>query len=231
MNNSLLKDKIWFLGRGYEEYVAMFALSERELIEKTILDCAAGASSFVPRLIKLGSDAIAVDSMYGQSPEALERRCEEDFSTLMTIHDGLEKRVDWDFFPSNVEMVRYRRSVTTEFIAAYCTAHGTRFIHAELPYLPFPTETFDLVLCSHLLFLYEDRLPYQFHIDAIREMLRVSRGEVRIYPIVKLRGAGERSTYVDRIVEDLSPLIRVNFEKVPYKFRRGADEMMRINRS
>jgi len=39
-------EKIWFLGRSYQEYIKMFSLKEEELKDIRILDCAAGASSF-----------------------------------------------------------------------------------------------------------------------------------------------------------------------------------------
>ena len=53
------KDKIWFLGRSYLEYLKMFDLKEEYLKNLKILDCAAGASSFTPTLIKNGFEVKA----------------------------------------------------------------------------------------------------------------------------------------------------------------------------
>ena len=46
---------------------------------------------------------------------------------------------------------------------------------------PLADDSFDLALCSHLLFLYTDHLDAAFHIAAVQELLRVA-GEVRIFP-------------------------------------------------
>lgn len=60
---------------------------------------------------------------------------------------------------------------------------------ACLPVLPFEQDSFDLVLCSHFLFLYEEQFDYAFHLKAVRELLRVAKpgGEVKIYPLLSFR--------------------------------------------
>jgi hypothetical protein len=50
--------------------------------------------------------------------------------------------------------------------------------------LPFADRKFDLTLVSYLLFAYQDRFDYEFHRDSILEIMRVTRGETRIYPTV-----------------------------------------------
>ena len=52
--------------------------------------------------------------------------------------------------------------------------------------------------------------------------------EVRIYPLVRLRGDGKKSSFVNRIMKDLE--IKADFEIVPvdYRFRKGGNIMMKI---
>jgi len=62
--------------------------------------------------------------------------------------------------------------------------HPQRYVAGELPRLPFPAGEFDLTLISYLLFAYQDRFDYEFHRASILEIMRVTRGEARIYPTV-----------------------------------------------
>ncbi len=49
-----------------------------------------------------------------------------------------------------------------------------RYIPVTLPSLPFMNEEFDILLSAHFLFMYADRLDYQFHIETVKELLRVT---------------------------------------------------------
>jgi len=88
----------------------------------------------------------------------------------MEMHAGLTHKVDWNFFQDPEDMVQQRISVYEEFIDSYAQYKGERYIKAALPELPFNDNNFDLVLSSHLLFLYEDRLGYDFHRDSILDL-------------------------------------------------------------
>ena len=101
----------------------------------------------------------------------------------------------------------------------------THYIKADLNNLPFQDNTFSMVLCSHLLFVYDHRLDYKFHLNTIKEMIRVSSNEVRIYPLVKNRKL--KSDFVECIIKDL-PDMDIQIVKVDYEFRKGGNEMMRI---
>lgn len=99
---------------------------------------------------------------------------------------------------------------------------------AELPTLPFPDASFDLALCSHLLFLYSAQLDWAFHRGAVLELARVSH-EVRIFPLLALDG--QRSPHVDATVAALLEAgCDVSIEAVPHEFQRGGDQMMRARR-
>ena len=230
MENVLHKDKIWFLGRSYLEYLMMFDLKEEYLKNQKILDCASGASSFTPTLLKNGFEAKAVDILYGKDSKILKNICIDDFCTLIRVQSDLERKVDWGFFQNSGEMIKDRVMVYHKFIEDYQKRRGKSYINAKLPILPFDNEQFSMLLCSHLLFLYEDRLNYQFHRESIKEMLRVTSEEVRIYPLITLRGEGKRSSFVSRIINDLDNTAEFEIIPVDYKFRKGGNYMLKITK-
>jgi hypothetical protein len=229
MEYSFSRDKIWFLGRSYPEYMSMFNLNPEFLKSKKILDCAAGASSFTPVLGNQGYDITALDPLYGMDYESVKERSIDDFYTLIKAHSGMDDKVDWGFFKNSKNMIEERMKTCREFIDDYKVFKGLRYIEGKLPELPFQDNHFSLVLCSHLLFLYDDRLDYQFHLESIREMLRVTSGEIRIYPIVHLRGEGEKSPFVKQITRDIADEGDVEILDVGYRFRKGGKEMMKIS--
>src|SRR6478609_8614370 len=62
-------DRVVLLGRTFEEYRRYFLLEPKKLIGKTILDVAAGVSSFCAEANNLGITATAFDPIYSLSPE------------------------------------------------------------------------------------------------------------------------------------------------------------------
>lgn len=224
------KEKIWFLGRGFEEYLLMFKLNLPDLAHCHILDCNAGASSFTAEMNHKGYDVIAADILYGQSAEKMENISENDFLTLMNAHKDLKNEEDWGFFENHDHMIQYRIKSYNKFFEHYKTGKDAFYIESKLPKLPFRNNSFHLVLSSHLLFLYDDRLDYNFHLQSVKEMIRVSSQEVRIYPLVRLR-SNRKSKFVDSLIRDLSPNYHTEIQKVDYRFREGADEMLRIQKT
>jgi len=103
------------------------------------------------------------------------------------------------------------------------------YVHARLPRLPFPDKSFALVLSGNFLFLYGDRLNMDFHISCIRELLRVSSAEVRIFPLVGL----DARLYPH--LHEMIPLLNSEDTKavlvpVPFEFQRGANMMLKLYR-
>src|SRR4029453_1452898 len=78
--------------------------------------------------------------------------------------------------------------------------HPERYVAGKLPRLPFGDGAFDLTLVSYLLFAYQDRFDYEFHRDSILEIMRVTRGEARIYPTVSFEA--QPSEYVPMLKSD-----------------------------
>lgn len=102
---------------------------------------------------------------------------------------------------------------------------------AGLPDLPFPDGRFDLVLCSHLLFTWADPLDLAWHTGAVDELLRVARGEVRLYPLVR-RGAGEAVAFLSALREHVRAAGHRWIEQpVDFRFQRRAGVVARISRA
>ena len=103
--------------------------------------------------------------------------------------------------------------------------HG-RYIDASLPNLPFPDQRFDLVLSAHLLFFYSANRDLTFHLDAVRELLRIGT-EVRIFPIVDVNS--NPSPFLSSVIDELEKDgIACSVERVPYHFQKTGNEMLRL---
>jgi ubiquinone/menaquinone biosynthesis C-methylase UbiE len=214
-----------FIGRTWKEYLKMFNLNSDDMVGGKLLDCAAGASSFTAEMSKRGYDVKAVDILYNEEADVLCDKCYEHMEVLV---DGLES-VDhfvWSFFSDLDDLKEQRNHACSEFIQDYRN-HRKRYIAADLTHLPFEDNSFKMVLCSHLLFIYDHRLDYEFHLKSIKEMLRVSSSELRIYPLVKNRGM--KSEFVKRIINDLHD-VDADIVKVDYEFRKGGNEMIKIRK-
>jgi len=58
-------------------------------------------------------------------------------------------------------------------------------------------------------------------------MLRISK-EIRIFPLIGLNG--QKSLFVDKIMDDLLNGVNVEIIKVSYEFMRGGNEMIKITK-
>jgi hypothetical protein len=104
-----------------------------------------------------------------------------------------------------------------------------RYVAAQLPDLPFLPGTFEIAVCSHLLFFYADTLSLAFHHQAVDELCRVAE-EVRIFPLLTYNA--EACPFVDSITARLKQTGRmVSIETVPYEFQRGGNRMLWVSSS
>ncbi|NOV00827.1 class I SAM-dependent methyltransferase [Paenibacillus planticolens] len=178
--------------RSYAEYEKMFMLMTEDLQGKRVLDVAGGASSFTTEARKLGIFSEAADPLYEKSPEAIEQHGRQEIELVAAKMEKLQDVYDWTFYGSLSNHTAGRVKSLDRFLEDFSSDDGaSRYHAASLPSLPFEQESFDLVLCSHFLFLYEEQFDYAFHLEAVRELIRVvkSGGEVRIYPLLSFRTA------------------------------------------
>ena len=105
--------------------------------------------------------------------------------------------------------------------------NSKRYIYQELPKLSFLDASFDLVLSSHFLFLYSEHFDLKFHIDSILEMCRVSKKEVKIFPLLDLQN--QKSKYLKPILDILKDKgFEAKLIKTNYEFQKGANELLSI---
>lgn len=220
-------ERIVFIGRTFEEYLDMFSLSEKELQGKKILDCPAGACSFTAVGNKLGLDVIACDIAYYHSVEDLKNKGLQDIEHAMEHMKKAENNYKWDYL-NDIEGLRRRRLSAWRDCTNDMSEYNGRYIPVTLPSLPFKNSEFDMLLSAHFLFMYADRLDYQFHIKTINELLRVSK-EIRIFPLVDLEG--KRYEHLDKIISYLANIgCTVEEVKVPYEFQINANSMLKVKK-
>ena len=173
-----------FFGRTFDEYVRFFGLAPPSLAGLSVLDVAAGPSSFAVEAPAHGIHAVAVDPLYGFSTDTLTAHVQIDYARMLQEMRRREGHFRYGYFPSFASAEASRRSAAARFLADYEAGFvRSRYVGARLPKLPFADGAFDLVLCAHLLFIYARHLDYGFHFAACRELLRVSASEVRVHPI------------------------------------------------
>lgn len=217
-----------FFGRPYEELLLCFGFEGREIIGKEILECPSGPSSFVAQANKAGALATGVDPMFYRCPDAIEQLAYADFEDMF-----LKIRSRAEFFVAKTygsirESKRIRLAALNQFLVDYRRTYSlNRYVCAELPDLPFLEKSFDIVLCGHLLFIYQSLFDLDFCDQSIQELCRISREEVRIHPIVD--GSGNRYKELDILRGRIESLgYSTEILDVDHEFFRGTNQTLRI---
>ena len=213
-------------GRSFDEYVAMFALTEGDL-RKRILGCGDGPASFNAVASRRGTDVVSADPIYRFSAEQIESRIDETAATIELELRKNEEEFVWEHFLSVDDAIAARRAAMRVFLKDYSVgSRARRYVDASLPDLLFETGRFDLALCSHFLFLYSERHDAEFHVRSLLELLRVA-SEVRIFPLLEL--GSRRSRHLTTVISELlSRGYRPESVEVAYQFQRGGNQMLRI---
>lgn len=214
-------------GRNLEEYQSMFLLSNQDLQSK-ILGCGDGPSSFNFEATTQNVNIISIDPIYQFTRDEIQQRIDETSSVVSEQVRQNQKDYIWKNIKSVDKLIEVRLRAMNDFINDYEDGKKqNRYIHNELPKLAFENNSFDLVLSSHFLFLYSEHFDLQFHIDSILEMCRVSKKEVRIFPLLNLKN--EKSEHLESILKILNDRgFETKIVKTNYEFQKGADEMLTI---
>lgn len=226
-SDSLELDEIVPWGRSYDEYRRMFDLDSSNLPEP-ILDCGAGPSSFCSEANRKGTRVVAIDPIYRFSSNEIEQRFHEEIPRIRTmLKENTEKYV-FDRFETPAQVIQSRRESLEKFLEDYVDeSDNERYVAGSIENLDFPDGEFDLALSSHLLFLYDELLSTQFHLQAIHEALRVA-DEFRIFPLRNL--SGDVSTHLEPVSDELiSEGYRLKRQNVDYEFQKEANQMLVIN--
>ncbi|MFD0398295.1 class I SAM-dependent methyltransferase [Kitasatospora sp. NPDC127121] len=212
--------------RSFDEYRAMFALTDGDLAPgRRILDCPGGAAAFTAEAGRRGIDAVAVDREYAHHREDLGVLVERE-----TRHkrDQLVREASdfvWTWYGDPDRLTRQWIANARDF-QADIAARPDRYVAGSLPELPFADYSFDLVLSSHLLFSYGNRLDGDFHLAALLELARIARREVRLFPVM-VYDTGVRYGELDGLRHHLDALgIPSHVERVEYEFQPGDNELL-----
>lgn len=173
---------IFLSGRTFDDYRAMFLLSDEEIRNARILDCPGGTSDFGLVVRERGGDAVSADPLYNLGAEELRRRITLDRQAMSRYArenrclyaDGAESAFASWKTSQNAFLEDYERDAAREL---------RHYRRAALPSLPFPDDHFDIVVSAFLLFVYDTTFDVEFHCRALTELARVSSGTVRVHPV------------------------------------------------
>jgi SAM-dependent methyltransferase len=206
----------------------MFALTPQDMNGR-ILDCAGGPSSFTTEMTKQGKQVVSCDPLYQFSAEEIRQRIDETYSTITALNTTHKDNFCWDEYGTPAKLGRIRMRAMRLFLDDYPTGlQQSRYVIGELPTLPFPSDSFDLALCSHFLFTYSEQLTTEFHLASIEEMCRVAR-EVRVFPLLT-SFSGELSPHLAPVMEQLrSRSYAIEVRQVAYEFQKGGNRMLLVS--
>ncbi len=211
-------------GRSFEEYKDMFSLTDLDL-EKSILGCGDGPASFNVELTNRGGSIVSVDPTYVFDSASLKNRINEVYDEIMPqMYADAEKYI-WDSISSVEELGNIRMAAMERFISDFDQGKvAGRYRNESLPNLSFGRHQFDIVLCSHYLFLYSEYVSLEQHILSVKELCRVAK-EVRIYPLLSLNG--EISSHLQSVISALNEDgLSAFLVDVKYQFQKGATQML-----
>ena len=213
-----------FYGRPGEQALTMFNL-EGDLDQwrdARVLDCPGGPGSLSAQLRGLAGEVVAVDPLYALPEEELERRVLADLErTMAGLRNSAALRPDFD-----LEACRDQHIQALQAFLEDRRRHPEHYRNASLPELPFPDQSFDLVLSGHLLFAYaplrngglssSDDFDLAWHRLALTELCRVSRRAVHHYPAHTIERVARRHPYATSLLADLPPGWRGAFSSSCY---------------
>ena len=227
-NDRLDIDRVVFVGRTLSEYKEFLDLDIESLKGSKVLDCPSGPSSFVAEANRMGIRAVGCDSSYDLPLKQLVNKGLKDISHVMERLSEKTHLFKWDYY-SSVEDVKESRTRALKLFEEdfQIGLEEQRYVKASLPILPFPDRSFELVISAHFLFIYDDKLDYEFHLNSILELNRVCSSEVRIYPLQSMNA--RIYPYMDRLINDLKQTgFEASIVEVGFEFLRGSNFMLRI---
>ena len=213
-------------GRSYDEYLRMFTLTEADL-GRQILGCGDGPASFNAELTQHGGNVISIDPIYVFDSDQIKKRITVTYEEVMAQTRRNKNEFVWETISSVEDLGRIRMAAMDAFLEDFHAGkQGGRYIAGQLPSLQFDNRRFDIALSSHFLFLYSDHLSAEFHLQALKEMLRVAH-EVRVFPLLMLGGAP--SPHLSFVIEKLnSDGYHAEIQQVMYEFQKGGNKMLVI---
>jgi hypothetical protein len=212
-------------GRNLDEYKNMFSLTDSDL-NKRIISFGDGPASFNMEMTSQGKSVVSIDPVYRFTADELNQRIHE---TKYIVVEQMKNNLDnfvWTSIKNVHELEQIRLSAMNNFLQDFEKGkENGRYINHELPNRTnFKINSFDLALSSHFLVLYS-QLGLEFHIESVKEMLRVAC-EIRIFPLLNLDA--KKSEVLDGLIEYFNSDYSVSIEMVDYEFQKNGNKMLRI---
>lgn len=214
-------------GRNFNEYKLMFQLDNSDRTKK-IAGFGDGPASFNYEANRQGYTVTSFDPIYQFSKDDLCRRIEEVRTIVMQqMRENMDHYV-WTNIQNLEELEYVRMSAMQLFLSDYEQGREEkRYICHELPEpLPYQEDTFDIGLSSHFLLMYT-ALGYDFHIQAMTEMLRVCK-EIRIFPIVDLNA--DKTDFIIEVIRYFDRRYHVEIRQTQYEFQKGGNKLLVIGK-
>ena len=228
MKEGLQLDHIVLLGRSLAEYSHFFHLESIHQDRDRILDMGAGVSSCCAELSGRGHHVTAADPIYDLPPDIIESKCRSDLDDVVTQLPESVNNYRWVFYRDIADLRRHREQAYRGFLR-HVRGAPTHYVTTELPQTSFHDNEFTVSLVSHLLFMYDDRLDYDFHKQSILELSRITTREIQIYPLTNLKA--QKSLLVDQLMQDrdLSGL-EIAVESIDFEFLKNSNERLMIRK-
>ncbi len=214
--------------RPMSDYRAMFALTDDD-IRGRILDCPGGGAAFTAEAYALGADSTAVDPVYNIAVDAFAQHMTAAMTHSREWIESAPDLFTWTTYP-DVDALLNARIAAIDISASDRAARPDHYLAASLPDLPFANDYFDLTLSSHLVFCYADRFDADWHRAALAELLRVTNGDVRIYPICDYTGM--TPDWYDEVLADLvAKGVEHRYVEVSYQIIQNAQAMLVLRKT
>ncbi|NEQ49614.1 MAG: SAM-dependent methyltransferase [Leptolyngbya sp. SIO3F4] len=219
-------DSVVPFGRSFDEYVEIFDLTKVDL-QKSILSVADGPASFNAEGTRLGHHIKSVDPLYCFKASEIKQRFDAVVDNIISQVENTPDDWVWSYHNSPSDLRKNRETAIQKFCQDFEQSNTEgRYDVGELPQLNYPDASYELGLCSHFLFLYSEQFDRTFHLNSIREMLRVCK-EVRIFPLLTL--SLQPSPYLEFVIETLSELgYQCEIQSVTYELQRNGNKMLKI---
>ena len=228
MKEGLQLDHILLLGRSLAEYSQFFNFDDICQTQDKILDMGAGVSSCCAELTKRGHHVRAADPIYDLSADIIESKCRSDLDNVVTQLPETAHNYRWVYYKDLGDLKRHREDAYERFLTHF-RLDPLLYIKTEFPQTSFQDNEFTVSLVSHLLFMYDDRLDYNFHKQSILELSRVTSREIQIYPLTNLKA--QKSSFVNQLMQDqdLSGL-EILVDRIDFEFVKNANERLTIRK-
>ena len=210
--------------RALSDYRDMFLLDDHDLLAGPILDCPGGASPFGAQVRARGGTVTSVDPVYDQPPRVLAAHTRADLDRTAAWVAANPTNFDWSYLGSPQAVQRAFEVSADLFVSDYAP-DGQRYVAAQLPRLPFGDWRFRLALSGFLLFTYPDRFDLDWHVASLLELVRVTTGEVRVYPLVDT--VGQRYPWLDEVRGALADRgVQSEFRTARCAWQPGGDQLL-----